>query len=84
MPNAVMEKLEHIEKLILQLNARIDNFLGYENLTPDEKVELKKIRGEVRAGEYSLLDASLSLIPEKGHINYEWGLPLPKNALAGA
>jgi hypothetical protein len=52
MADMVMEKLEHIEKLILQLNARIDNFLGYEDLTPDERDELKKIRREVKSGYY--------------------------------
>jgi hypothetical protein len=52
MADIVMEKLEHIEKLILQLNARIDNFLEYEDLTSDEKEDLKKIRREVRSGGY--------------------------------
>lgn len=52
MPDIVMDKLEHIENLILQLNARIDNFLEYENLTSDEKEDLKKIRREVRSGGY--------------------------------
>lgn len=55
----VMEKLEHIEKLILQLNARIDNFLEYEDLTSDEQEELKKIRREVRSGEYVPSDKAL-------------------------
>lgn len=41
-----MEKLEHIERLILQLNDRIDNFLEFEDLTSDEKEDLKKIRRE--------------------------------------
>jgi hypothetical protein len=56
MPDVVMEKMEHIEKLLLQLNAKIDNFLGYEELTSDEMEELKKIRREVRSGEYVPLD----------------------------
>jgi hypothetical protein len=56
MPDVVMEKMEHIEKLLLQLNAKIDNFLGYEELTSDEKEELKKIRREVRSGEYIPMD----------------------------
>jgi hypothetical protein len=59
MPDIVMEKLEHIEKLILQLNARIDNFLEYEVLTSDEKVDLKKIRREVKSGEYVPADKVL-------------------------
>lgn len=59
MPDIVMEKLEHIEKLILQLNARIDNFLECEVLTSDEKVDLKKIRREVKSGEYVPADKVL-------------------------
>jgi hypothetical protein len=59
MPDIVMEKMEHIEKLLLQLNAKIDNFLGYEDLTPEEKEDLKKIRAEVKSGDYVPLDKAL-------------------------
>ena len=59
MPDVVMEKMEHIERLLLQLNAKIDNFLGYEDLTSDEQEELKKIRREVKNGEYVSLDRAL-------------------------
>jgi len=59
MPDVVMEKMEHIERLLLQLNAKIDNFLGYEDLTPREKEDLKKIRAEVKSGEYVSLDKAL-------------------------
>jgi hypothetical protein len=59
MPDVVMEKMEHIERLLLQLNAKIDNFLGYEDLTSDEKEELKKIRREVKSEEYVPLDKAL-------------------------
>jgi len=59
MPDVVMEKMEHIERLLLQLNAKIDNFLGYEDLTPQEKEDLKKIRREVKSGEYVPLDKAL-------------------------
>ena len=59
MPDVVMEKMEHIEKLLLQLNAKIDNFLGYEDLTPREQEELKKIRHEVRSGDYVPLEKAL-------------------------
>ena len=57
MPDVVMEKMEHIERLLLQLNAKIDNFLGYEDLTSEE--ELKQIRREVKSGEYVPLDKAL-------------------------
>jgi hypothetical protein len=56
MPDVVMEKLEHIERLLLQLKAKIDNFLGYEDLTSDEQEVVKKIRREVKSGEYVPLD----------------------------
>lgn len=59
MPDVMREKLEHIERLILQLNARIDNVLGYEDLTADEKEDLKKIRRDVKSGEYVPLEKAL-------------------------
>jgi len=59
MPDAMMEKMEHIEKLLLQLNAKIDNFLGYEDLSSDEQEELKRIRHEIKSGEYVPLDKAL-------------------------
>ena len=59
MPDIVMEKMEHIEKLLLQLNAKIDNFLRYEDLTPGEQEELARIRREVRSGDYVPLDKAL-------------------------
>ena len=59
MPDVLMEKLEHIERLILQLNDRIDNFLEFEDLTSDEKEDLKKIRREVQSGEYVPSDKAL-------------------------
>jgi uncharacterized protein YcfJ len=59
MPDVMMEKLEHIERLILQLNARINNVLGYEDLTSDEKEDLKKIRRDVKSGEYVPLEKTL-------------------------
>lgn len=59
MPDVLMEKLEHIERLILQLNDRIDNFLEFEDLTSDEKEDLKKIRRDVKSGEYVPLEKTL-------------------------
>ncbi len=48
----VIERLERIERLLVTLNAKIDNFLGYEDLTEKERDELKKMRDEVRRGEF--------------------------------
>jgi len=48
----VVERLERIERLLVTLNAKIDNFLGYEDLREKEREELKKMREEVRRGEF--------------------------------
>jgi hypothetical protein len=65
MTDGVMEKLEHIERLILQLNDRIDNFLEFEDLTSDEKEDLKKIRREVQ----SALDPRHIFLDNGKHLN---------------
>ena len=49
----VVERLERIERLLVALNAKIDNFLGYEDLREKEREELKKMREEVRRGEFA-------------------------------
>jgi hypothetical protein len=41
------------------LNAKIDNFLGYEDLTSDEKEDLKKIRREIKSGDHVPLEKAL-------------------------
>ncbi|MCO6040992.1 hypothetical protein [Thermococcus alcaliphilus] len=48
----VIERLERIEHLLIQLNAKIDNFLGYESLSKKEREELRKMREEVKRGEF--------------------------------
>ncbi len=48
----VVERLERIERLLLALNAKIDNFLGYEEITEKEREELRKMREEVKGGEF--------------------------------
>ncbi|AJC70786.1 MAG: hypothetical protein J7K48_02420 [Thermococcus sp.] len=48
----VVERLERIEKLLITLNAKIDNFLGYEEITEEERNELRKMREEVKRGEF--------------------------------
>jgi len=42
----VVERLERIERLLITLNAKIDNFLGYEEITEKEREELRKMREE--------------------------------------
>jgi hypothetical protein len=48
----VVERLERIEHLLIQLNAKIDNFLGYESLSKKEREELRRMREEVKRGEF--------------------------------
>jgi len=38
--------------VLLEINTKIDNFLGYEELTEDEKRELAEIHEEIKRGEY--------------------------------
>ena len=51
-----MEKMNTIEQLLIQLNAKIENFLGNEILSEDEKKELDQIRKEIKSGEYVPID----------------------------
>lgn len=52
MSDVLLEKIKNIERMIIELNTKIDNFLGYEDLTGEEKKELEKIREEIKKGEY--------------------------------
>ena len=52
MSDVLLEKISNIERMIMELNTKIDNFLGYEDLTEEEKKELEKIREEIKKGEY--------------------------------
>ena len=52
----LMKKIEHIEELLMALNGKIDNFLGFEDMSEEEKDEVEKIRKEIRAGEYHSFD----------------------------
>ena len=46
------KKLERIEKLLIEINSKIDNFMGYEYLSKKEREELKNMREEIRKGEF--------------------------------
>ena len=48
----VVKRLERIERLLIELNSKIDNFLGYEDLSAEEHEELRKMREEVKKGEF--------------------------------
>jgi len=56
MSQALMEKMESIEALLLEVNAKIDNFLGFEELDTLENKEVEELRKEVQSGKYSSFD----------------------------
>ena len=56
MSDELLEKINNIERMIMELSTKIDNFLGYEDLTEKEKREVEKIRGEIKKGEYIKFD----------------------------
>ncbi len=45
MNDILLEKIKHIEKMVTEINTKIDNFLGYEDLSEDEK---KRYKGFVK------------------------------------
>jgi len=54
----LMEKLGHIEEMLKEINSKIDNFLGFEEITDDEKEEFKKLREEIKNGHYETYENS--------------------------
>ena len=56
MSQALMEKMECIEALLLEVNAKIDNFLGFEEMEKAEYKEVDDLRKEVKSGNYSRFD----------------------------
>ena len=50
------KKLTHFESLLIELHAKVDNFLGFEPLTEDEIKEVITIREEIQAGEIEIFD----------------------------
>jgi hypothetical protein len=56
MSQALFEKITHIESLLLELNSKIDNFLGFEEMGEKEKEEVNLLRLEVRSGKLSSFD----------------------------
>jgi hypothetical protein len=59
MSDVVLKRINDIEKILIEINAKIDNFIGYEELTEKERRELRKIREEVKRGEYVSFDEVL-------------------------
>ena len=56
MEEVLEKKLLNIELLLIELHAKIDNFLGFETLTEDEKKELTAILGEIQAGQIEIFE----------------------------
>ncbi len=56
MAESVSEQLHRMEDLLLELNSKIDNFLGFVELPPEELKELDEIEAEMAAGEYATFD----------------------------
>ena len=44
MSEVLIEKIDRIEALLLELSAKIDNFLGFEEITEEEKEEVEKLK----------------------------------------
>lgn len=60
MSETILRKLEKIEKLLLDLNSKIENFLGFEELSKKEKEEIKRIETEIKEGKYETFDEVFS------------------------
>ena len=60
MSNILLEKIDRIERLINELDSKIDNFLGYEELEDEELKEVKKIKDEIKKGNFVEMDELFS------------------------
>ena len=52
MADTLLEKMNNIEKLLIEINAKIDNFLGFDELTEEEQEEVAKLREEIKIGDF--------------------------------
>jgi len=57
MAQALLNKVNRIEALLLKIDAKIDNFLGFEELDREEKEEVEVLRKEVKSGKHVTFDA---------------------------
>ncbi|MCS7131102.1 MAG: hypothetical protein NZ872_06765 [Archaeoglobaceae archaeon] len=51
MQENIISHLQRIEKMLEILNSKIDNFLGFEELSKEEHEELDSIEAEMEKGE---------------------------------
>jgi hypothetical protein len=56
MSQELLEKINHIEMLLIEINTKIDNFLGFEGLSEEERKEIEQIEKKVNSGEYFTFD----------------------------
>lgn len=52
----ILDHLLRIERELKLLNSKIDNFLGFEELSEEELSELDEIEEEMECGEKTLLE----------------------------
>jgi len=56
MNDLMMDKITNIEKILMEINSKIDNFLGVEDLSEREAKKVREIREEIKKGEYVKYD----------------------------
>jgi hypothetical protein len=56
MAGLATQKLERIEQLLVDIDMKIDNFLGFEELTGKELKELRETRKAMKRGEYATFE----------------------------
>ncbi len=49
--NAILEHLQRIKKQLEIINSKMDNFMGFEELSEEELKELEEIEAEMEKGE---------------------------------
>lgn len=47
-----MDKITHIESLLMEINSKLDNFIGFEDLEHGEEKEVEAIQQEIASGEF--------------------------------
>ena len=52
----LLQKIDNLEVLIIQLNEKIDNFLGVEEISDEEINEIHGLRKGIEAGDYISLN----------------------------
>lgn len=53
---AILDRMSKIEQLLEEMNKKIDNFLGFEDLSEEELLEIRKLRKEMEKGDFVALE----------------------------